>query len=44
MCKVNDKFPLVTVIIPTYCRPQYVEIALKSVLDKTYTSFQILVA
>lgn len=29
MCKVNDKFPLVTVIIPTYCRPQYVEIALK---------------
>lgn len=30
MCKVNDKFPLVTVIIPTYCRPQYVEIALTS--------------
>lgn len=43
MCKVNDKFPLVTVIIPTYCRPQYVEIALKSVLDQTYKNIEIFV-
>ena len=35
--------PLVSVIIPVYNRPQYVELAVRSVLDQTYRHIEILV-
>ncbi|MDY3739993.1 MAG: glycosyltransferase family 2 protein [Selenomonadaceae bacterium] len=43
MSKTNNKLPLVSVIIPTYCRPKYFEIALKSVLNQTYQNIEIFI-
>ncbi|CAM4275243.1 glycosyltransferase [Paenibacillus alkaliterrae] len=36
-------FPLVSVMIPTYNRPRYFELALKSVLEQTYKNIEIIV-
>ncbi|MFE5324103.1 glycosyltransferase [Paenibacillus sp. NPDC056579] len=36
-------FPLVSVMIPTYNRPHYFELALKSVLDQTYNNIEIII-
>lgn len=35
--------PLVSVLIPTYNRPEYFELALKSVLAQTYGNIEIIV-
>ena len=38
-----NELPLVSVIIPTYCRPEYFELALKSVLNQTYKKIYIFI-
>ena len=37
-------FPLVSVIIPTFNRPKYFQMALESVLNQTYRNFEIVVS
>lgn len=39
----KDIFPLVTIIIPTYNRPEYFKIALESVLNQTYKNLDIFI-
>lgn len=39
-----DIFPLVTVLMPTYNRPEYFKIALDSVLSQTYRHLEIIVS
>lgn len=39
-----DYLPLVTVLIPTYNRPEYFRQALESVLNQTYTNLEIVVS
>lgn len=38
-----NELPLVSVIIPTYRRPEYFELALKSVLNHTYKKIYIFI-
>ena len=40
----KDLFPLVTVIIPTYNRPNYFKIALDSALNQTYRNIEIFIS
>ena len=40
---VSKEQPLVSVVIPTYNRPDYVSRAIDSVLEQTYPSFEIIV-
>lgn len=40
----KDIFPLVNVLIPTYNRPEYFEIALKSALAQDYKNIEIIVS
>ena len=35
---------LVTILIPTYNRPQYLKIALESILNQTYQNFEIIIS
>ena len=37
------KFPLVSVIIPTFNHGKYLDKALNSVLNQTYTNFELLI-
>lgn len=37
-------FPLVTILIPTYNRPEFFEIALKSALEQTYRNIEVVVS
>lgn len=39
----KDIFPLVTILIPTYRRPEYLKIALDSVLAQTYRNLDIFI-
>lgn len=39
----KDLFPLVSVLIPTYCRPEYFRIALDSVVAQTYRNLDIFI-
>ena len=39
----KDLFPLVSVVIPTWCRPKYFKIALDSVLAQTYRNLDIFI-
>lgn len=39
----TDKLPLVTVVIPTYKRPDMIERAVKSVLNQTYRNIEIII-
>lgn len=39
----KDLFPLVTILIPTHCRPEYFKIALDSVLAQTYRNLDIFI-
>lgn len=39
----KDIFPLVTILIPTHCRPKYFKIALDSVLAQTYRNLDIFI-
>lgn len=39
----KDIFPLVSVIIPTFNRPEYFKIALESALNQTYRNFEIFI-
>ncbi|MGG7151283.1 glycosyltransferase [Clostridium neonatale] len=36
-------FPLVSILIPTYNRPEYFELALQSVLNQTYKNIEIII-
>ncbi|UIJ69712.1 glycosyltransferase (plasmid) [Bacillus cereus] len=39
----NNKMPLVSVLIPTYNRPTYFQIALKSAIKQTYKNIEIII-
>ena len=39
----KDIFPLVSILIPTYCRPEYFKIALDSALAQTYRNIEIFI-
>ena len=39
----RDIFPLVSIVIPTYNRPEYFKIALESVLSQTYKNIEIFI-
>lgn len=39
----KDLFPLVSVLIPTYNRPEYLRIGLESVLRQTYANIEIII-
>lgn len=39
----KSEWPLVSILIPTYNRPEYFELALKSVLDQTYENIEIII-
>ena len=39
----KDIFPLVSILIPTYNRPEYFEIALKSALTQTYRNIEVVI-
>ena len=39
----KDIFPLVSIIIPTYCRPDYFEEALDSALGQTYRNIEVFI-
>lgn len=39
----KDMFSLVSVLIPTYNRPQYLQLALESVLNQTYKNIEIII-
>ncbi len=39
----KDVYPLVSILIPTYQRPNYFELALKSVINQTYRNLDIFV-
>ena len=40
----KDVFPLVTVIIPTFNRPQFFKLALESALNQTYQNIEVVVS
>ncbi|WP_313802457.1 glycosyltransferase [Cytobacillus sp.] len=40
---MKDRYPLVSILIPTYNRPHYFELALTSVLEQTYPNIEILI-
>lgn len=39
----KERYPLVSILIPTYNRPHYFELALTSVLQQTYPNIEILI-
>ena len=39
----NNEYPLVSIIIPTYCRPHFFEQALQSALAQTYPNIEIFI-
>lgn len=39
----RDLFPLVSILIPTYNRPHYFELALRSALEQTYKNIEIVI-
>ncbi len=41
--KVMGKYPLVSVLIPAYNRPHYLEIALNSALNQTYKNIEVII-
>ena len=43
MNKESDKYPLVSVIIPSYNSGEYIERTLKSVLNQSYEKFEIII-
>ncbi|MED0652868.1 glycosyltransferase [Anoxybacillus geothermalis] len=40
---VNENYPLVSVLIPAYNRPHYLELALQSALNQTYKNIEVIV-
>lgn len=40
---MGSKGPLVSVIVPTYCRPEMLKDAVQSILDQTFPNFEIIV-
>lgn len=40
----NSNYPLISVVIPTYNRPDYLRIAIESVIQQTYSNFEILIS
>ena len=40
---MNNFLPKVSVVIPTYNRPQFIEQAIKSVLNQTYKNFELII-
>lgn len=41
---INNELPLVSILIPTHCRPDYAELALRSALSQTYENIEIIVS
>lgn len=41
---VNENYPLVSVLIPAYNRPYYLELALQSALNQTYPNIEIIIS
>lgn len=41
---VNENYPLVSVLIPAYNRPHYLELALQSALNQTYPNIEIIIS
>ena len=39
----NIPYPLVSILIPTYNRPHYFQLALKSALAQTYPNIEIII-
>jgi glycosyltransferase involved in cell wall biosynthesis len=39
----KDLFPLVSILIPTYNRPEYFKLALESILNQTYRNIEIII-
>ncbi|MED4923517.1 glycosyltransferase [Anoxybacillus geothermalis] len=40
---INEKYPLVSILIPSYNKPYYFELALQSALNQTYKNIEIIV-
>ena len=43
MLNINSSEPLVSVIIPTYNRPEYLKQAINSAVQQTYQNLEIIV-
>jgi glycosyltransferase involved in cell wall biosynthesis/predicted O-methyltransferase YrrM len=43
MITTSDELPLVSILIPTYNRPRYFELALQSALNQTYLNVEIVI-
>lgn len=43
ICMINSAYPLVSILIPTYNRPHYFQLALNSALAQTYPNIEIII-
>ena len=41
---INSHLPKVSILIPAYNRPHYLELALKSALNQTYENIEIIIS
>lgn len=41
---MGQSLPLVSILIPTYNRPYYFQMALQSAINQTYKNFEIVIA
>ena len=43
ICMTKSTYPLVSILIPTYNRPHYFQLALNSALAQTYPNIEIII-